>query len=220
MCGRYTLYTKKEALEARFDAVFEATFDAQYNAAPSLTLPVIRNDNTAAFALTTWGFLPGWVRDFNKMKPQINARAESVKEKPYWRGALSKHRCLIPANGYYEWKKAGDRKQPYFIRLASDEPFAMAGLFDTYTNEAGQPVSGFAIITTQAPAPLANIHHRMPVILQPDDEARWLSPDLTSAEALSLLDVRTDVTAFPVSTRVNAPQNNSPELITPIELTG
>lgn len=218
MCGRYTIYTKKEVLEERFGASFANDFEAHYNAAPSQHLPIIRNDQPNRLELAAWSFLPSWARNPASMKPQINARAETLRDKPYWRGAFSKHRCLVPADGYYEWKPAGDRKQPWFIRLTQEEPFAMAGLYATFMAADGTQTTGFAIITTQATGELAEIHHRMPVILQPADESAWLSAELAPADAADLLKARTDMTAVPVSTRVNSPQNNSPELIAPVRL--
>jgi putative SOS response-associated peptidase YedK len=222
MCGRYTIYTKKDALEQRFNAALEESFVPRYNAAPSQLLPIIRNDNPAAITLVSWGFLPSWVKDFEKMKPQINARAESVTEKPYWRSAFKKHRCLIPSTGYYEWQKAAGGKQPYFIHLENSEPFAMAGLFSTYTNQAGEVASGYAVITTAANKQLADIHHRMPVILNQNDEQPWLDPELPAADAKSLLQSypSVDMEAYPVSTRVNSPRQESPQLITPASSLG
>jgi len=222
MCGRYTIYTKKGALEQRFNAALEESFVPRYNAAPSQLLPIIRNDNLAKIVLVNWGFLPSWVKDFEKMKPQINARAESIGEKPYWRSAFKKYHCLIPSTGYYEWKKVAGGKQPYFIRLRSDEPFAMAGLFSTYTNQAGEVACGFAVITTEVNNQLADIHHRMPVILSRDDEQPWLDPELPPSDMKSLLKSYSpaDMDACPVSTRVNSPQQESPQLITPSKLTG
>ena len=215
MCGRYTVYTPAETLAQRFHA--ELPMDLlrpTYNAAPSQDLPVIRSGQPQAITLASWGFVPEWAKG-KDVKPIINARAESIADKPFFRNAFRHKRCLVPADGFYEWKKMGTRKVPYYVALKSEEPFAFAGLWSTVHDTDGNAFATFALITTEPNELMADIHHRMPVILRQADEQNWLDPGLAREDAASMLTPypATAMSIHPVSTRVNAPTYNVPEAI-------
>jgi putative SOS response-associated peptidase YedK len=185
-----------------------------YNAAPSQGLPVIRSDHPQAITLASWGFVPEWAKG-KDVKPIINARAESIADKPFFRNAFRHKRCLVLADGFYEWKKVGARKVPYYVALKGAEPFAFAGLWSTVHDEDGKASVTFALITTEPNELMADIHHRMPVILRQADEQNWLDPGLSRQDAVSMLAPypAAAMTMHPVSPRVNAPTYNVPEAI-------
>ena len=221
MCGRYTL-TSPEDIAARFGlgALTETHIEPRFNVAPSQGVPVIVGQETGP-ALTTmrWGFQPAWMRGEGKRPPPINARSESLLERPMFRGAVAHGRCLIPADGFYEWMTIPGRKtkQPMYIRLKGGELFAFAGLYVQGPSDVGETC---VIVTTAANEVLAPIHDRMPVILDREVEIRWLDPDLESGQAaLSYLQpVPPDLfETFPVSSLVSSPRNEGPELIEPVE---
>src|SRR5437764_2153907 len=170
MCGRFTIAATVEALEERFRAQL-ATEGAvpTYNAAPSQAHVTILNDHPQAIVRATWGFLPEWADSRQDVKPLINARAETVATKPFFREAFKRKRCLVLADGFYEWKRAGKRKVPYRIALKTEEPFAFAGIWSTVHDAQGEVHPTFAILTTEANALVAQIHNRMPVILREQD---------------------------------------------------
>ncbi len=207
MCGRYTLYTKKEALEERFHAHM-GNYKESYNIAPSQKEPVILNENPEEIVLAKWGFMPHWAKG-NSLKPQINARAETVAQKPMFRDSYRHRRCLILSDGFYEWDRKGETKTPYFTHLKSREPFAMAGIWDTF---AGIPT--YAIVTTAANKTMARIHDRMPVILSEKDEHDWLDSSIDEKDLLAPLPDKA-MEMYPISRAVNAPKNNSKDLIAP-----
>jgi putative SOS response-associated peptidase YedK len=170
LCGRYTLFTKAETLEERFHAIVpREVYEATYNAAPSQEQLTIFNDNPHEIALASWGFVPAWADRRDDVKAVINARAESVATKSFFRDAFKSKRCLVLANGFYEWKKTGGKKLPYRIALTTEEPFAFAGIWSTVHDKDGAPHPTFAIITTEANDLVAHIHPRMPVILREED---------------------------------------------------
>jgi putative SOS response-associated peptidase YedK len=175
MCGRYTISNSIDALAERFHATpAQALLAPTYNAAPSQALPVIFNSNPRAITVSAWGFMPEWAGGRPDVKPLMNARAETVATKPTFRHAFKSKRCLVLADGFYEWKRAGKSRIPYHIALTSGEPFAFAGIWSAVHDPLGQPYTTFAIITTEANALVTQVHNRMPVILQARDEARWL----------------------------------------------
>lgn len=227
MCGRYSLFLDRDSIEQRFDATFEDGYDPHYNAAPGQLLPVITNHAPETITHQEWGLVPEWADDdFDGL---INARAETVTEKPSFRDAYERRRCLVPADGYYEWITRESGKQPYRITLASGEPFAMAGLWERWkpdTTQAGlsdftsgsaggydQYVETFTILTTEPNEFQSQYHHRMPVVLDPEEEREWLANP--SAALLDPYDGEMD--AYPVSTRVNDPANDDPAVVDPIE---
>ena len=219
MCGRYTIFTPGEALAERFQTeLFPGPLAPNYNAAPSQALPVILSTNSQAIMVAAWGFVPEWADKRADVKPVINARADTVATKPFFRHAFRSKRCLVLADGFYEWKRAGKHKVPYRIAFKTDEPFAFAGIWSTVHTAAGEPRTTFAILTTEANALMAPIHNRMPVILSTGHEADWLNPELSVEAAQDLLVPFPDDTlaAYEVSTKVNSPAYNTPEALRPV----
>jgi len=221
MCGRYTL-TSPEDIASRFGlgALTETHIEPRFNVAPSQSVPVIVQQETGP-TLTTmrWGFQPAWMRDTGQRPPPINARSESLLERPMFRGAVAHGRCLIPADGFYEWKMVPGRKtkQPMYIRLKGGDLFAFAGLYVQGRDDIGETC---VIVTTAAYDVLTPIHERMPVILDRDVEMRWLDRDLEDARAaLSYLQPvpPEQFEFYPVSSMVSSARNEGPELIEPAE---
>ena len=219
MCGRYTVSTSAASLETRFHAQAPAgMFAPSYNAAPSHALPTIFNIEPHVITLSAWGFLPEWADGRRDVKPLINARAETAATKPFFRHAFRSKRCLVLADGFYEWKRAGKDKLPYRIALKTEEPFAFAGIWSMVHDAQGHSRTTFAILTTDANALVAQIHNRMPVILHPQDEAAWLDPEVAPDQAQAFLAPFPAelMQAYPVSTRVNSPAYNTPEALAPV----
>lgn len=216
MCGRYTMFTDAETVEERFHARLAAEGAAPtYNAAPSQAQLAILNNNPQAIVRATWGFVPEWAKGRHDVKAIINARAETVAAKPFFRDAFKKKRCLVLADGFYEWRRTKGSKRPYRIALKTEEPFAFAGIWSTWHDAEGNPRPTFAIITTDANELVAHIHNRMPVILNRGDEQEWLNPELSTAAAQELLvPFPADrLMAYEVSAKVNSPAYNTPEAI-------
>lgn len=216
MCGRYTLTVSADKLVEQFKALMsEVGYSPRYNAAPSQRLPVITNQSPEEINLYRWGLIPHWAKDISIGNKMINARAETITEKPSFRTAFKKQRCLVLADGYYEWKKNGSEKTPYRITLENEEPFAFAGIWESWKNENEEDIRSFTIITIEAIDFLAEIHDRMPVILPKDDRHKWLDNKLSQDEALSLLQPYQEKSfkAYQVSSLVNSPANDRPELI-------
>jgi putative SOS response-associated peptidase YedK len=208
--------TRAEALEERFRAQIAAEEAAPtYNAAPSQEQLTILSDNPQAIVRAAWGFVPEWADSKAGVKPVINARAESIATKPFFRAAFKQQRCLVLADGFYEWRRTKEGKRPYRITLKTDEPFAFAGLWSTVHDRTGNTHTTFAIITTEANALVAQMHNRMPVILQEQDEEGWLNPQLPleAAQALLVPFPAERMTAYAVSTKVNSPAHNTPDVI-------
>jgi putative SOS response-associated peptidase YedK len=220
MCGRYMIIAPPEAIRALFRYAEQPNFPPRYNVAPSQPIAIVRLVNGARqFALVRWGLLPSWVKDPKAFSLLINARDESVCEKPAFRAAMKRRRCLIPADGFYEWKPTGARKQPYFIRQKSGAPFAFAGLWETWTGPNGEELETAAIVTTKANRMLSAIYDRMPVIVPPDAFDLWLDSahvDPITASALIAPAAENLLEAFPVSTDVNRTANDHPKLIEPV----
>lgn len=220
MCGRYRLKRLKEWLDEFTDLKVMPNLDflARYNIAPSQDIPVFRIvAGQSQLALLHWGLVPYWADDLAIGYKMINARAETVREKPSFRDAFKRRRCLIPADGFYEWKKIDPkRKQPYFIHRADDGPLAFAGLWE-HNEKTAKPLDSATIITTTPNQLMAEIHDRMPVILNTDDAKRWIAEDAKPDELLGLLKPYPAelMEAWPVSTAVNSPKNQGAELIEP-----
>jgi putative SOS response-associated peptidase YedK len=215
MCGRYTMSTNADALAERFRAQLPTATLPTYNAAPSQGQLTILNAEPHVITVSAWGFVPEWADGRHDVQPLINARAETVATKPFFRDAFKKKRCLVLADGFYEWRRTRDGKVPYRITLKTEEPFAFAGLWSTVRTAAGQPQTTFAIITTESNELVAQIHDRMPVILREEDEENWLNPQLPLAEAQAMLTPypAERLTAYKVSKKVNAPEYNTPEVL-------
>ena len=209
MCGRFVLSSDADRLADHYGLAGLPDFSGSYNIAPSAPVPVVRQHTDRELALCHWGFIPHWVKE-PVLKP-INARAETLTGKPYFRDAFKRRRCLVPANGYYEWRAAAGGKQPYFIRMAGADLFSFAGLWSAWQGPDGR-VESCVIITTAAKEELADIHDRMPVIIAPDDYDEWLDAggqDLLRPSA-------GEMEAYPVSSRVNSPRNQGEVLILPL----
>lgn len=220
MCGRFVIKTVPELLRELFGYSDRPNFPPRYNVAPTQPIPVVRIENgERRFALVRWGLLPAWVKDPKAFTLLINARGESVNQKPAFRNAMRYRRCLIPADGFYEWKGEGPAKRPYYVKRRDGQPFAFAGLWETWAGPNGEEVESAALVTTIANRALAMIHHRMPVMLPPDAFATWLDCAQVDAEmAATLLVPPPDeaVEAHPVSAAVNKVANDDAGLIAPV----
>lgn len=219
MCGRFTLKANTSEVAARFGALPPSDIELsdRFNIAPSQAVPiVVAGDERPVLRWAQWGFRPAWLKDGGRRPPPINARAETLVEKPMFRGALGKGRCIIPATGFYEWRGAGSgRKQPWHPRLRDGALFGFAGL---YAVADGEP--GFAIVTTSANERVAPVHHRMPVILDPELEPLWLDAGVTEpAAALPCLRPYPAelMEAYPVSPAVGSVANDGPQLVLPLQ---
>ncbi len=220
MCGRYSL-TNTHQLQLRFDLAEPVSIPADPNVAPAQELPVIvEADGQRRVLLMQWGLIPHWSKPFGgDHYTTINARAETVATKPSYRVPFLRQRCLVPANGFYEWQKEGKRSIPYHFHLKQEPHFAFAGLYDTWKDANGTPRCTFAIITTRPNDLVAPIHDRLPVILHRSDEKRWLNPALHEPAVLTALlepYPAEEMEAYAVSTRINHPACKDPALLLPI----
>ncbi|HTV35659.1 MAG TPA: SOS response-associated peptidase [Xanthobacteraceae bacterium] len=219
MCGRYVITSSPAAIRALFGYPEQPNFPARYNVAPTQPIAVVRlHEGRRQFALMRWGLIPSWVKDPKTFSLLINARGESVIDKPAFRAAMRRRRCLIPADGFYEWKEIGGRKQPYFVHMRTGGPFAFAGLWETWTGPNGEEMDTAAIVTTSANRTLSAIHDRMPVIVPPDAFDFWLDSAKVDAQTAAALIVpaREDLfEGYEISTAVNRVANDSPALIAP-----
>ncbi|TCZ79392.1 SOS response-associated peptidase [Paenibacillus albiflavus] len=221
MCGRYTITVTFEELMLRFyiDGGKAPYHGPRYNVAPGQAVPAIINDGQHnRLGELRWGLVPSWAKDERSAYQMINARSETLLEKPAYRIPLQRKRCLIPADGFYEWKKVGSGKQPMRMTLKNGELFAMAGLYDTWINPAdGSKLSTCTIITTTPNKLMAEIHDRMPVIIRQEDEPLWLSrsaqPDVNALLGLLRPYPADEMIAYPVSTKVGNVRNDDPSLI-------
>lgn len=216
MCGRYELHTHPAALALAFGLATPPSLKPRYNIAPMQDVPVVRLSHTGEreLAHVRWGLVPRWAKDPAIGSKMINARSETLAEKPSFRTALKKHRCLIPADGFYEWKVvAGAHKQPIHIGMKDGSPFAFAGLLERWLSPEGQVLDTCTIITTQANAMLAPMHDRMPAIVAPALYSRWLDIDVNDFADIFAPFPADAMKWYPVSTRVNAVRNDDPGLI-------
>lgn len=217
MCGRYSLTADPEELARRFEFAGDWTaLKPRYNVAPTQQVLAVVGGDERRGGLMHWGLIPHWAKQRKPGRPLINARAETVAERPAFRAAFRRRRCLVLADGFYEWQQAGGGKRPMRIVLDSQEPFAFAGLWSIWTDPEGQRISSCAIITTEANDLLRSIHNRMPVILPRDTEEFWLDPDVDDPGALGSLLIpyaSEAMEAYEVSPLVNSATNDSPEII-------
>ena len=216
MCGRYTIIATAEEIKQRFNVVVPKEFTNKYNAAPTQILPVITNESPEGVSFFYWGLIPKWSKENSISQKLFNARAETIDQKATFKSALNQRRCLVIADGFYEWKVVGKKtKIPYRIKLKNDNLFAFAGLWEEFEDNSGEVMHTFTIVTTTANQTVSQIHDRMPVILQKSNEKRWLDDSLTVDEHLELLKpVDSDfITMHTVSPLVNNVRNDSPELI-------
>lgn len=216
MCGRFAFYSPAEATAALFGASSPADVKPRYNIAPTQFIAAVREDEQQAreVAMLRWGLVPFWAKDPSIGNRMINARAETVAEKPSFRNAYKKRRCLVLADGFYEWRKEGDTKTPYFISLADGSPFAFAGLWENWSSkESDESLQTTAIITTGASDFMAQIHQRMPVVLLPEHAGRWLDGDMELLQ--EVIGKPPSFRAWPVNRTVNNARNEGEELIDP-----
>lgn len=220
MCGRFTVFSDPERLAERFQASLPAGgLQPRYNAAPTQHLPVILNDEPGKIQLLQWGLIPFWAKDPSIGSRMINARVETVTEKPAFRAAFKKRRCLVLADGFYEWRQqAGAPKQPVRITLDPEQPYAFAGLWENWNAPDGSLLRTFTILTAAANDLIAPVHDRMAVILRPEHEAIWLDNDAEPAIWQEVLRPYPPehMRLYPVSRRVNHVANDDPGLVEPI----
>jgi putative SOS response-associated peptidase YedK len=225
MCGRYTRKEQLEALLEVLQAVIRCDLTPRYNIAPSQMVACVRHapeNGHRECVLLKWGLIPSWAKDPSIGNTMINARAETVAEKPSFRKAFQHQRCLVIADGFYEWKREGRAKQPYYIRFKDCRPFAFAGLWESWkdqSHEDGSQIDSCTIITTGANELMASIHPRMPVILDPKNYEIWLDPAIKDPVLLTPLlkpHPSDEMEAFPISTRVNNPRVDRPECLEPL----
>lgn len=214
MCGRFAFYSPSEATAALFGATGRIDIRPRYNIAPTQDIAAIRNIEDHGRELTTlrWGLVPFWAKDPSIGNRMINARAETVAEKPAYRAAYRRRRCLVLADGFYEWKREGSAKTPYLISLASGAPFALAGLWEHWhAKDSDETIDSATLITTDANDFMAQLHDRMPVVLEPATADRWLAGDDDLIEYVTSHSPR--LRAWPVDRRVNNARNEGEELI-------
>jgi len=213
VCGRFAFYSPAEAAAALFGVSTTIQLKPRYNIAPTQDIAAIREAGSEReLVMLRWGLVPFWAKDRSIGNRMINARAETVAEKPSYRAAFRHRRCVVLADGFYEWRRENDAKTPYYISLASGEPFGLAGLWENWTDkETGESLQTTTLITTEANEFMQPLHHRMPVILRSDTASDWLAG---SADVLQQLPERTpELTAWPVDRRVNNARNEGAELI-------
>jgi putative SOS response-associated peptidase YedK len=220
MCGRFAFYSPQEAITRLFGVSDPPPVEPRFNIAPTQLIAVVRAGETArSLSMLYWGLVPHWARDRAIGARMINARSETLREKPSFRTAYRRRRCLVLANGYYEWQRLGSVRQPWYIGLGTGEPFAMAGLWEHWQNPVDQTVlESCTIITTAPAASIAHIHNRMPVIVPADAYEPWLDPANERVADLDTLLVACDpaaLRAWPVSREVNNARNQGASLIEP-----
>jgi len=220
MCGRFVLAVNPQQLTLEFGLAHAPEIAPNYNVAPTQNVLAITNEEPDSVMELRWGLVPSWAKDLSIGAKMINARSETIEEKPAFRSAFKRRRCLIPANGFFEWRKNDDgSKTPMYIHLGDRDIFAFAGLWEVRRTDEGEVLRSCTIITTGANSFMQSIHDRMPVILHRDDYAAWLMPgDAHTAEMKALLRPYEDAAmmAYPVSKAVNRAGYSSPELIQPV----
>jgi putative SOS response-associated peptidase YedK len=222
MCGRFTLTVDPAELQDTFtDFIFPSKFAPRFNIAPSQPVLAIPNNGASKADFFIWGLIPMWAKDPSIGNRLINARGETVAEKPSFRGSFKYKRCIILADGFYEWKAGSGKKPktPYYIHMKDRKPFVFAGLWDSWEGPDGSSIKTCTIITTEPNELMATLHNRMPVILHPRDYAKWLDDAPQTPENLLPLIKpypADNMSAYPVSTLVNKPGNESPELVVPL----
>lgn len=218
MCGRYALTLPPDAVRAYFGYGDQPNFPARYNIAPTQPIALVRwEQGIRRFALARWGFLPAFVKDMREFPLILNARCEGIGDKPSFRAAIRRRRCLVPADGFYEWRRAGKLRQPYLIRRPNHGPLAFAGLWETWHSSDGSEMDTACIITCGANGTMAAIHDRMPVIIEPGNFATWLDPNADAADVIGLMRPAAEdaLELMAVNSAVNKATNEGPELQSP-----
>ncbi|MBI5504324.1 MAG: SOS response-associated peptidase [Deltaproteobacteria bacterium] len=221
MCGRFVLTTPAQALAAHFDAwAGELVLAARYNIAPTQNVVAVRvEQGRRRLVMLRWGLVPAWAKDPAIGNRMINARAETAAEKPSFRAAFASRRCIVPASGFYEWKREGARKQPWYFHARDNAPLAIAALWERWRAPDGAALESCALLTTTANALASPIHDRMPVLLSPRDYARWLDPTLADTRAIDTMLVpaaEESLAAYPVATAVGDAGHDDPRNIEPV----
>jgi putative SOS response-associated peptidase YedK len=217
MCGRYAIISAPEALRGLFAYDDVPSFPPRYNIAPTQPVPIVRSEaGRRRFRLVRWGLIPPWVKDPRTFSLLVNARSESVLEKPAFRAAVRRRRCLFPADGFFQWKLEGGVNTPYWVRRVDGGLLALAGIWETWIGPNGEELETAAIVTTAANRKLAALHERMPVVIRPDAFAPWL--DSTNEKPASFMPLIEPAAvdlleAYPVSPAVNDVGNDAPELV-------
>ncbi len=230
MCGRSSLFASPETLSSRFDAAVPAAYEPSYNVAPEDRIPVIRDEAPGRVELRSWGFVPHWADDPGEWNGLINARTETVDEKPAFRNAFARTgqgdrnrpiggHCLVLADGFYEWQERTDGKQPFRVQRADDQPFAMAGLWSRWTDGDHSTIT-VTVLTTSPNELMEPLHHRMPVVFDADEERTWLSKSPQSKAELLDPHSGDDFEKYPISAAVNDPRNDSSDIIEPVDAPG
>ena len=217
MCGRYSFILEDELIRERFGVtVRSAIYKARYNCAPTQDLAVISDENPAILSFYLWGLIPFWAKESSIGNKMINAKSETILDKPSFKASFRNKRCLVLADGYYEWKKDAE-KIPVRITMKDKSPFALAGIWDKWVSADGEIIHSFSILTIASPPKMQVIHDRMPVILTRKDEAKWMERT-SENELLGLLRPFPveKLTAYPVSKLVNSPRNETPGILEPI----
>jgi putative SOS response-associated peptidase YedK len=220
MCGRYSLTTPVESLRRLFGFTGLPNLAPRYNIAPTQDVPIVRQGAEGReLAMVRWGLVPGWAKDLSIGNRMINARAETLAEKPAFRGSFKARRCLVPADGFYEWRSEGGKKAPYRIVRPDGGPFAFAGLWERWKNPEGAPIDSMTIVTTEANRTLRMLHERMPVILDPGNFALWLErkADLPALGALLVPYGDEGLRYYRVSSAVNRTSHEAPDCVEPID---
>jgi putative SOS response-associated peptidase YedK len=219
MCGRYAITSAPEAIRRLFGYDEQPNFPPRYNVAPTQPVPIVRMmEGKRRFALVRWGFIPSWVKDPRTFSLLINARGESLGDKPAFRAAMRYRRCLFPADGFYDWRRAGERATPYYVRLKAGGPMALAGLWENWMGPHGEEMETAVIVTTRANRLLAPIHPRMPVIVPPEAFDLWLDARVEATTAAALIAPAPEdmLEMHEVSPAVNSAANDTPDLIAPV----
>jgi len=215
MCGRYVLSVEAGVIQREFNLETIPQLESRFNIAPSQPVPIITNDAPHDLTLVKWGLVPSWAKDAKIGYRMINARSETVAEKPSFRAAFKRRRCLIPASGFYEWVKADDGKQPHYIYVQDEPVFAFAGLWEVWNSPEGDMLWTCTILTTEANEAIQDLHHRMPVILNAQTREIWLDNDSDRGELETIMQPypAEAMAHYPVSKAVNSPKNDNPNLI-------
>jgi putative SOS response-associated peptidase YedK len=220
MCGRFVQTTLFPILKSEFNLASAAVdFRARYNIAPTQEVPTVIRKEENELVMCRWGLIPHWAKDISIGNKMINARAETLSEKPSFKGPFKKHRCLVIADGFYEWKKTESGKIPVYIHLKDDRPIGFAGLTAHWSSPEGQEITSCTIVTTAANSLLETVHDRMPAIIAPEHREMWLDPDVQDTEKLSTLlgpYSADEMEMWEVSKRVNSPANEGAENIEPL----
>jgi putative SOS response-associated peptidase YedK len=223
MCGRFTLATSARQVAEHFGLAEVPELSPRYNIAPNQSIAIVRRTTereAPILEFRRWGLIPSWAKDPGIGSRMINARAETAAEKPAFRAAFRRRRCLVPADGFYEWKPHPKRRRPHHVRLAAGELFSLAGLFEAWKSPEGEAIESCTLLTTAANAVVGALHDRMPIVVDPEHYPRWLDPELQDPDSVLSLTgtgISDRLRFHAVDFRVNNPRNDDPSCIEPIE---